>query len=46
MEAMGLSGTCKWVNSDELDLDIIKNYFVKDISFNKGHDCDDDVFAV
>ena len=32
-------------NSDEHDLNMVKEYFAKKISYNKGDDCNEDVFA-
>ena len=32
-------------NSDKHDLNMVKEYFVKTISYNKGDECNEDVFA-
>ena len=32
-------------NSGKYDLSMVKDYFVKEISYNKDNECDEDVFA-
>ena len=32
-------------NSGKYDLNIVKEYFVKEICYNKGNECSEDVFA-
>ena len=44
MEAMGLSGLLVGFKSGKYNLNMVKKHFMKEISYNKERECNEDAF--